>query len=131
VRLRESNARQGFVEPATFEAIAKHLPPVLADVTRFAYATGWRKQEVLTLAWSDVDREHGVVTLRGAVSKNGEPRRLPLTSALAEIIERRWEALTGLILRMGRNLHQGFHELFPPAEKPIAMHRERKARSSS
>jgi hypothetical protein len=39
--------------------------------------------------------------------------------------------ITGLILRMGRNLHQGFHELFPPAEKPIAMPRERKARSSS
>ncbi len=27
--------------------------------------------------------------------------------------------MTGLITRMARNLHEGFHELFPPMEKPI------------
>lgn len=36
--------------------------------------------------------------------------------------------LTGLILRMARNLHQGFHDLFPPTEKPIAQYREEQAR---
>jgi hypothetical protein len=36
--------------------------------------------------------------------------------------------MTGLILRMARNLHQGFHELFPPTEKPVKMHRETRAR---
>jgi hypothetical protein len=30
----------------------------------------------------------------------------------------------GLILKMARNLHEGFHELFPPTEKPIAMHKQ-------
>ena len=30
---------------------------------------------------------------------------------------------TGLILRMARNLHQGYHTLFPPMEKPIASHK--------
>jgi hypothetical protein len=36
--------------------------------------------------------------------------------------------LTGLILRMARNLHDGFHELFPPTEEPVAIHREQQAR---
>jgi len=35
--------------------------------------------------------------------------------------------MTGLILRMARNLHDGFHDVFPPTEKPIAMYREQQA----
>lgn len=31
--------------------------------------------------------------------------------------------MTALILKMARNLHVGFHELFPPEEEPVAMHR--------
>jgi hypothetical protein len=31
--------------------------------------------------------------------------------------------LTGLILRMARNLHDGFHELFPPMELPTTSYR--------
>ena len=36
--------------------------------------------------------------------------------------------MTGLILRMARNLHDGFHELFPPMEKPIASYQEQQER---
>ena len=60
--------------------------------SRFAYITGWRKSEVLTLAWPDVDRTRGVITLRREHTKNAEPRRLPLTPTLAAIIEARWQA---------------------------------------
>jgi hypothetical protein len=35
--------------------------------------------------------------------------------------------LTGLIMRMARNLHDGFHELFPPMTEPVAMHQEQQA----
>jgi hypothetical protein len=35
--------------------------------------------------------------------------------------------MTGLILKMARNLHEGFHELFQPTEAPIAMHRHQQA----
>ena len=35
---------------------------------------------------------------------------------------------TGLILRMAHTLHKGFHELFPPTETPIAMHKEQRER---
>ena len=48
----------------------------------------------MTLAWTDVDRPRGLVALRREHSKNEEPRLLPLTPALAAIIERRWQART-------------------------------------
>jgi integrase len=90
--LPERNAREGFLEPATFDAVARQLPGELQDFARLAYVTGWRKGEVQTLGWSDVDRTHGRITLRRAHSKNGEPRTLALVGELAALIERRWAA---------------------------------------
>jgi integrase len=90
--LKENNARQGFVEPAIFDAIAGHLASPLDDIARFAYRSGWRRTEVLTLDWADVDRDGQRVTLRREHSKTGEPRVLPLAGDLRDIIERRWRA---------------------------------------
>jgi cytochrome c551/c552 len=38
--------------------------------------------------------------------------------------------MTGIIPRMARNLHEGFHELFPPMEKPITIYKEHQGRLS-
>src|SRR5438128_1294699 len=62
--LNEDNARQGFVEPATFGAIVTHLAEVIADIARFAYLSGWRKGEILPLRWEAVDRRVPEVRLR-------------------------------------------------------------------
>jgi integrase len=91
-QLEERNARQGFLEPADFEAVVSHLPAYLQDFARFAYLSGWRKGEVRTLEWADVDRAERRITLRREHSKNGEPRVLPMTPALTKVIARRWEA---------------------------------------
>jgi integrase len=90
--LAEHNVREGFLEPADFEAVVSHLPKYLQDAARFAYISGWRKGEVASLEWSDVDRTNARITLRREHSKNGEPRVLPLTDTLAALIERRWDA---------------------------------------
>lgn len=90
----ENNARQGFVEPKDFEAIIGNLPEYLRDFCRFAYLTGWRKGELQTLTWADVNREAKTILLRSEHSKNKEPRILPLAGELAAIIERRWAART-------------------------------------
>ena len=89
---REDNVREGFVTPADFETLVGKLPDYLQDFTRFAFLTGWRKGELRTLAWSDIDRDGGTATLRAANSKNSEARTLPLVGELAALIERRWAA---------------------------------------
>jgi integrase len=92
--LAEHNARQGFVDPGMFADIVKRLPAPLDDVARFAYATAWRKDEVLSLEWSDVDLDQRRVTLRREESKNEEPRVVIVTGDLLALMQRRWEART-------------------------------------
>jgi integrase len=82
----EHNARQGFVEPATFERIVDGLMKLIDDVARFGWLSGWRKSEILSLEWPDVDRDGLRVTLRRERSKTGEPRVLPLVGQLSDLI---------------------------------------------
>jgi integrase len=93
-RLREDNARQGFFEAGAFTSVVANLPDHLQDVARFGYVTGWRRGEILTLTWADVDRDGGVVRLRGEHSKNGQGRTLALEGDVKALIERRWAART-------------------------------------
>ena len=92
-RLPEQNVRQGFFERAEFERVVAALPEILRDVARFGYLTGWRRGEILSLRWSDVDREGGVIRLRPEHAKNGRGRQLVLAGEdLPALIERRWAA---------------------------------------
>jgi integrase len=91
-RLPEAQPRQGFFEHAEYLALRKHLPAAYRDVLDFGYLTGWRKSEILSLEWRDVERAAGVIRLRPEVSKNREGRTLVLNGPLKELIERRWKA---------------------------------------
>jgi integrase len=90
--LGEDNARQGFFERPEFEAVVAHLPEPIASIARFAYLTGWRKGEILSLTWAAVDRAAGEIRLK--TSKNGHGRTLGYEAGdeLAELIEGRWRA---------------------------------------
>lgn len=87
--LAEENAREGFLEPADFDAVRAHLPDDIADFATFAYLTGWRKGEVVGLEWRDVDLRTGVIRLRAAHSKNKRPRVIKLVGDVRNLIERR------------------------------------------
>jgi len=91
-RLPENNTRQGFFERPDLEAVTATLPDYLRDFTRFAYFTGWRKGEVTSLRWTDVDRDAGVIRLRPEAAKTGRGRMVILEGDLAELIDRRWDA---------------------------------------
>ena len=86
-RIKVDNARQGFFEHDEFERIVAVLPSYLKDVAQFGYYSGWRKREVTTLEWRDVQGE--VIRLRPEVSKTAEGRVLAIVGVIAEIIERR------------------------------------------
>jgi integrase len=81
------NARHGFFLDAEFRAVLDHLPEYLRDFSRFGYLTGWRKGEIGSLLWEDVDGD--VIRLRAENSKNGEARTVTLDGVLAELMERR------------------------------------------
>jgi integrase len=90
--LAEHNVRQGFVDVAGFERLAAALPEPLDDVARFAYSTGWRKGEVLTLAWPSVDLAGRRIWLRREHSKTEQPRVIVLQGELLALMERHWAA---------------------------------------
>lgn|SRR5262245_46866934 len=64
----------------------------LQDFARFAHLCGWRKGQIASLKWGDVDRDAGVIIARAEHVKNGSAHKLVLEDELAAIIERRWSA---------------------------------------
>jgi len=100
--LAEDNAREGFLDPADFAALCAQLGDAdLVDVARFAYLTGWRRGEILTLEWRDVHLERqgedraavgGTIRLRASQSKTKRGRVLVLRDELLALIIRRAEA---------------------------------------
>jgi integrase len=91
-RLPERNARQGFLERAELDQVVAALPDYLQDFTRVAYLTAWRRGELVSLRWSDVDRDGGVIRLRPEHSKNGRGRTVAIEGDLRAILERRRHA---------------------------------------
>jgi integrase len=57
--LPENNVRKGFAETKQVEVICKRLAADVADGVRFAFSTGWRRPEVFTITWSQVDWNGG------------------------------------------------------------------------
>ncbi len=58
----------------------------LAEMVRFAFATGWRRGELLSLRWEWVDGVSGEIRLPD--SKNGEGRVIPIAGELVRVMER-------------------------------------------
>lgn len=88
----ENNAREGFVEYADFLELSRHLPSPIDDVAWFAYLMGWRREQVLSLRWVDINREAGTVIRRAEFNKTKEPSVLALSESVRSVIERRWQA---------------------------------------
>ena len=86
----KGNARQGFFEQAEFDKVIKELPDYLKGFARFGYYSGWRRGEIRSLEWSDVDMLGKVVRLRPEHSKNSEGRVLSLAGELWNVIVRQW-----------------------------------------
>lgn len=83
----KDNARKGFFSNDEFRRVYSHLPQDVADFALFGYLTGWRRNEIASLTWSDV--EDGLIRLRGENSKNREPRCVVIAGELISLIERR------------------------------------------
>lgn len=88
--LKEDNVRKGFFEYENFLALEEALPGYLKPIVRFAYMTGWRKSEILSLTWAQVDLQEGAVRLEPGTTKNKRGRTIYLDeSLLAEVAQQR------------------------------------------
>jgi integrase len=87
-RLKEDNARKGFLSPADFAKLLAEIPDDgLRDFCQWGYATGQRKGESSRLRWDMLDGD--TLRIPGTITKNEKGRNLPLSTELREIIERR------------------------------------------
>ena len=85
----KGNARRGFFTEVDFRNLRQCLPEYLRDFCEFAYLTGWRKGEISSLRWEEIDDQ--LLELRGEYSKNSEPRSLILSGNLEALIVRQKE----------------------------------------
>jgi integrase len=84
--LKEARPRTGFFEEQDYETLRAALPTYLRPVVTFAYASGWRKREVLGLTWDRVDLKAGTARLDVGTTKGGEGRTFYLTDELQAML---------------------------------------------
>ncbi len=89
--LQEDNIRTGFFELGEFLALREALPEYLRPIVTFTFYTGWRKQEILSLKWNQVDLQTKTVRLEPGTTKNKKGRTIVLEGELLEVIQRQWE----------------------------------------
>lgn len=89
-RPAQSQSRTRRLEEGEEDRILRLLQTHYARVVRFALATAMRRSEVLSLTWQNIDRTARVALLPR--TKNGEPRRVPLSSAALMILEEERQA---------------------------------------
>lgn len=79
-----SNARVRYLEDAEFKRLLEAAHTDIVSIILMARHTGMRQSEILNLEWRDIDLHRGWIQIRH--SKNGEPRFVPLTTELIEIL---------------------------------------------
>lgn len=89
--LEENNVRTGFFEHGEFTALRNASPDYFKPVVTFAYFTGWRKREILTLKWNQVDLNARTVRLDPGTTKSKEGRLVILDGELLEALQEQWE----------------------------------------
>ncbi len=60
-----------------------------ADYLLLTLLTGLRRNEAATLRWCDVDFEERILTVRSEISKNHREHKLPLSSFVLQLLQRR------------------------------------------
>jgi integrase len=90
--LRESSGRTRYLFDDEEDRLMKALgtDENRAKVTVLLH-TGFRRGELLGLRWRDVNFKAGVLTV--PKSKNGDPRHVPMTSTVRELLSRRLRTL--------------------------------------
>ncbi len=114
--LTEDNVRTGFVNPDEFPLIEAELPDYARPIAAVAYITGWRKGEILSRRWKNVDFSAGFLRLEPGETKNKKGRSFPLIPRLRAVLEAQHERKQEVEKRTGRIVDALF---FFDSGKPI------------
>ncbi len=95
--LKENNTRSGFFTQEDYLALRGALPDSLKPVVTLAYHTGFRREEMLSLRWDQVDLSQRRIVLEVGTTKNHEGRVVYMTEDLFRMLEaqkrlRDWQA---------------------------------------
>jgi len=71
--------RERILTPEEERRLLNECQPWLRPIVRVALHTGFRKTEVLTLRWEEVNLKAETIRVRGKTSKTGEPKETPMT----------------------------------------------------
>jgi integrase len=103
------NVRKGFFEHDQYLSLRAALPEEIRPLLTFAYYTGVRKGEALSLQWHQVDLGERMVRLNPGETKNKEGRILPLAPELWEVLkmqkqiwDERWPECPWVFFRYGQ-----------------------------
>jgi len=118
------NARAGFFEPGDVAALMAELPtPLHRHIVQFAYYTGWRREEILGLGWTQVAWESRVLRIDPPTdakrTKGEDARVIPFAGTpLETLLSERWQVRDGSFVfqHHGERLHS-FYKVWRAACK--------------
>lgn len=84
--LKEPPPRKGFLERNEFQALRLALPEHLRPLVTLGFYTGMRLGEIKKLRWSNVSLIDNQIRLDPGMTKNDEPRVIPLMGELPEML---------------------------------------------
>jgi integrase len=84
---RENNGKIRFLTEEEETRLLAHCSPTLKPIVITGLYTGFRKSEVLSLTWANVDFQHRLITVGAAYAKNRETRSVPMTLVLTETLQ--------------------------------------------
>ena len=88
-KLRENNAREGFLKDSQYEALARETGKIgvwFRALFELAYTYGWRKSELLNLRVSQIDLNERTISLSRRQTKNQRPRFVFMTDRVFELL---------------------------------------------
>lgn len=84
--LKEAAPRKGFLEVPEFRRLRQELPEHLRPLATLAFVTGMRLGELRNLKWNQVNLVDGTLRLNPGETKNDQPRLIPLTGEVLEML---------------------------------------------
>lgn len=82
-----SNARKGTISIEKYEDLISGCPQHVSNIVATGYHTGMRLGEILPLVWAKVDLKEKFIDLDAEDTKEGMPKRIPLSNTLLTILQ--------------------------------------------